>query len=270
MLQLGFFLLYVWGSGCAARQVVRLSRGVCVEPFPESFDVGEGIFHVEVPDLCAPEGSEVGARLQGLSDVAGEGTDVGSLRAPYTELQGHCRGIEIAEFEFVDGDAFGFQFHILSLACQVVGAFSVDLAGGEGGWHLVYIAAEAFEDVGDECGVDVCGGEGLVHLVLQVKARCGGSELQGGDVFLLALLQLLDAFGGLSCADDHDAGSQGVESACMPHLQFLFADGPAEHPPHLSHQLEGGPVQGFVEDEYLSGFEIGIHFFAMIHLQSTE
>ena len=51
----------------------------------------------------------------------------------------------------------------------------------------------------------------------------------------------------------------------MSHLQFLFADGPAEHPPHLSHQLEGGPVQGLVEDEYLSGFEIGILFFDMIH-----
>ena len=62
MLQLGFFLLSVVFSW-VGQQVVLGFSGVCVEPFPEGFDVGECVFHVEVSHLCAPECGEVCAGL---------------------------------------------------------------------------------------------------------------------------------------------------------------------------------------------------------------
>ena len=45
--------------------------------------------------------------------------------------------------------------------------------------------------------------------------------LQGSDVFLDVVLELLDEFGFSACADDDDSCSEGIECAGMSDFQFL-------------------------------------------------
>ena len=45
-------------------------------------------FYVETACLGTAQGGEVGTTIQGTADVAGEGTDIGSLAANHTDAGG--------------------------------------------------------------------------------------------------------------------------------------------------------------------------------------
>ena len=62
---------------------------------------------------------------------------------------------------------------------------------------------------------------GLVHLMLHVIARRGGSQLQGGRIFLAMQLQPFDLLGSLAGAEDEHPCCQRVERTGMSHLHAL-------------------------------------------------
>ena len=99
------------------------------------------------------------------------------------------------------------------------------------------------------------GGKGFVHLMLHVIAHCGGSQLQGGGVFLSMCLKLLYALGHLSCTKHKHTGGQRVERSGVSdfHLSPLaFAAKVA----HVSQSTEARHLVGLVDGYNFPGCEV--------------
>ena len=109
---------------------------------------GEAVGNRYVAHAGAAQGGEVGSRAEGQADVAGEGADVGAFRAYDADADGP--GGEVEELDIVDDEEFCLEVYLAALAGEVVGAFSVDLAGREGGGHLLDGAVEAQEGFVDQ------------------------------------------------------------------------------------------------------------------------
>ena len=84
-----------------------------------------------------------------------------------------------------------------------------------------------------------------------------GATITAVAVFLGACLELVDLLGGTTDANDENPGGKGVESASVPYLEFLHTQLVAQEPAHLGNKIEGGPLEGFVEIEYLALFHRG-------------
>ena len=201
----------------------------------------------------------MGAALQGLTDVARQRANVRTLGADHAD--GDLRVFLMAEFAtqqfyFVNAQGLGFEFNVFSLARQVIGALAVYLAGRECGRYLHDFSNELRKDLPYGRFGDVCGREGGVNVVLEVKARCGGSETQRGYVFFHASLQLFYLFGGPTGAYNHYARSQRVECAGMAYFDFFSAHAARQQPAHFGHQAERCHAQWFFECQYLSCQEI--------------
>ena len=224
---------------------------VFIEPRGEVVDV-HALLDAHVADAGATEGYEMGTALQRLTNVAGKGADVGALGTDYANGELHLSGVEVEELELVDDEGLGLQGYVFSLAGELVGSMAIDLASGEGGGYLLDFADKTGQNGLYEFQGDVFRGVGLVDGALEVEAGCGGSELEGGDVFLGACLELVDLLGGTTDANDENPGGKGVESASVPYLEFLHTQLVAQEPAHLGNKVEGGPLEGFVEIEYLA------------------
>ena len=92
--------------------------------------------------------------------------------------------------------------------------------------------------------------------MFEVEGGCGSAEAQCGDVLLGVGLQLVDALGGTSCADNHHACSQRVKRARVPHLQFLRTEAFAQEPTHFVDHVERGPAIGLVDIEYFASLKV--------------
>ena len=84
---------------------------------------------------------------EGFTDVACQCTDVSAFGTDHTdgqELFCTCQGT-IQEFEFVDAQELGFEFHFLSFASQVVSALAIYLNSGESRRSLPNVTDELLE-----------------------------------------------------------------------------------------------------------------------------
>ena len=147
----------------------------------------------------------------------------------------------------------GGQLHGLALALQVVGTVAGYLAGGVFGRHLLDVADETGEHLLDAFAGDVRGGEGLLHLMLHVVAGGGGSQLQGGGIFLGVQLQALYLLGLLARAEYEHTGGQRVEGAGMANLHPAHTYLTRYACAHESQGAERGHAVGLV-DVYVFAF----------------
>lgn len=104
-------------------------------------------------------------------------------------------------------------------------------------------------------------GVGGVDFLFQVKRRGRGSQADGGDVFLGLVLELLDAFGRLTCTKNHHAGGQRVECSGVSDLHFLHALLAADEISDLVYYAERSPSIGLVDIDDCSFLEIHGHRF---------
>ena len=214
------------------------------------------IRHAVVAHLCAPQGCEVCAALEGLSDVAGQSADIGAFRADDAQGEAHGLAVPFDHLHFVNAQGLGAQCHVLAAASQIVGPFAFHLARREGGRHLHDFAHKAGQGLVNQGAGDMGSGIGGVDGMLQVVTRRGGSQLEGGHILLHARLQAVDAFGGAARANHHHACGQGVQRTCVAHLNLLAAHSLREQPAHFVDEGKGGDTVGLVEGEYLSSKKV--------------
>ena len=184
----------------------------------------------------------MGTAAKRLAYVAGQGADVGSLATDDSHSHLHGVGVEVEQLQTVYHQHLGLQVDLLALACQVVGPVPVDLACREGWGYLLNAPYEALEHLKHTLTGDMPGGIGGIHLLLQVEAGGGGTQLERGHILLGVCLQLTDEPGGPAHTDGHDACCQGVERAGMAHLELLDARLTADEPAHLGHEIEARPA----------------------------
>ena len=118
-----------------------MKKFLLLKPVGEVFDL-HAVFHPDVSDASAPQADEVCAALEGLPDVAGQGTDVRPFAADDANSGLHLLLTEVEEFYLVDDKYLGLEVHFLSSSGEVVGTVSVYLAGREGWRHLLYATYE--------------------------------------------------------------------------------------------------------------------------------
>ena len=104
--------------------------------------------------------------LESLTDVTGKGPYVCSLAADHAD--GYVRQVALGKFNLVNDQRLGFEFHLLSAAGHLVGALAIDLAGREGGRHLLNLSLETFQHLLYHLTGDVLRGVGGVYRFLKV------------------------------------------------------------------------------------------------------
>ena len=189
-----------------------------------------------------------------LPYVAGKSPDISSFAAdhPHRDLP----VVKTEKFECGNLQRFGFQFHLLSLARQIIGPLSVDLHGGKDRRHLHHPSREPGQHVEHHLLRHVFPWVGGVDLRLQVEARSGGADSDLGHILLSARLQGFDAPGGAPRADDKHSGGQRIESARMPHLEFLHLQTPLDRAAKPLHRVKRRPAKRFVDGDHLAPHEI--------------
>ena len=191
----------------------------------------------------------MGTAVERSAEVAGEGTDVGALRAADAEVD--VRQLEAGDLELVNSNVLGGEGGLVTAAGDEVGALALVFHGGEHRRHLLDVARERSDGLlGHLAGdmlVRVSGVDGL----LQVETRGRRAHAEGARVGLLLRLQGVHLLGHLAHADNQQPRGQWVQRAGMAHLHVVTGNF-RRHLAHLAHHIERGAVVRLVNQQKIT------------------
>ena len=101
------------------------------------------MFYPVITHSGAPQGNQVSTALQSLAYITGQCSYVCSLTANHPN--GNVRKVALCQFQFVNDQRLGFEFHIITFSGHLVGTLAVNLAGREGGRNLLYLSFETLQ-----------------------------------------------------------------------------------------------------------------------------
>mmetsp|Transcript_235 Transcript_235/g.545 ORF Transcript_235/g.545 Transcript_235/m.545 type:complete len:309 (-) Transcript_235:798-1724(-) len=205
-----------------------------------------GAGHGVLPDLGPPEGGHVRARPHALPQVVHQGPHVSPLAAPDVKVDRlRVPTLLPPDPELVHPDGPRLPLHRDALPRELVQLLALPLDGGEHGGKLHDLPHEAGRRLGDVPVAQVHPLRRPLHRGAVVVRARGLAQPQGPLIRLAQPLVVVHRLGRPAHAHDQQAGRLGVQRAGVAHLL-----GPHQAPELAAH-VEGGPVQGLVDEKDL-------------------
>src|SRR5436190_13235775 len=197
---------------------------------------------MEGADGGADEAGHQAADVEGLTEVAGDGADVGSGAAVDVDFEVVAfavKELDARDLDFARGELDG-----LAGAGEVVSAFSVDVQSGELRGRLLDAAEELFQFGFDVAAIEVARSGCFDDVACGVIGVAAPAEAEAGAVGLGEILNPGDEARGWADAEDEDAGCHRVEGSGMSDLGFA-----GEEALDFVDDVTGGDARGFVDVE---------------------
>ena len=146
--------------------------------------------------------------------------------------------MQIEEFEFVNYQFLGLEFHVLALTYIVEGSTSLHLASRIDRRNLPNGSTEPAQSLFDRSLGNMTRGINGIDGMFGIKRGCGAAQTERCHIFLCSGLQLVNLFRALARAKDHHTTGQRVQGPRMSHLQAFQSKATTQIIAHYLHQIE--------------------------------